>query len=305
MIITTLFGGLGNQMFHYAIARSFYESKPQPFLLDTFYLQHEEEDIEKIIQRPFALDIFKSLKAKVADQNITSLLHGKTFADKVKRKLFFLSCSTVQQKLMERVALPNAESVKNNLLIIGNFQSESYFKNCRQQLLHDYEFPALDGFNEDLKKRMESTPDSVSVHVRRGDYLSSSNRKIFTSVNINYYLEAIHILKNKLKSDKLNAFVFTDDIEWVKNHFPKDDRLAITYVCGNTSKNSWKDMALMTACKHHIIANSSFSWWGAWLSTNTGITIAPKHWYLPNSYAFDINDIVPDNWMIADYKIDN
>jgi len=206
---------------------------------------------------------------------------------------------------MERVTLPTPDSVKKNLLLVGNFQSESYFKNFRQQLLYDYEFPSLDAANQELKKRIEATPNSVSIHVRRGDYLSSSNRKIFTSVNINYYLEAIDILKKQLQQNNLNAFVFTDDTDWVKNHFPKDNELTITYVSGNTSKNSWKDMALMIACKHHIIANSSFSWWGAWLSANTGISIAPKHWYLPNSYAFDINDIIPKNWIIADYKLEH
>lgn len=303
MIVTRLAGGLGNQMFHYATARNFCNDDKENIFLDTYLLQPEEEDIEKIIQRPYALDIYRNLRAKVDEKKISNLLRNGGLINRIKRKLFLNDCIVVEQKLMERVPLPPKAERAKNMLFIGNFQSENYFKEVRKELLLDFAFPAFDPANQQLEKKIRATTNSVSIHIRRGDYLSSSNKNIFTSVNVAYYNNAVDNLLSKLGVDKLNAFIFTDDIDWVKKHFGKPDQIEAYYVTGNSRKDSWKDMALMTACDHHIIANSSFSWWGAWLSTKGGINIAPKHWFLPNSYAFDINDIIPETWSIVDYPL--
>jgi hypothetical protein len=120
---------------------------------------------------------------------------------------------------------------------------------------------------------------------------------------LDYYKNAINTLLQRLRTHKLNTFIFTDDPDWVRENL-NSDSIDINLIEGNYAQNSWKDMLLMSCCTHHIIANSSFSWWGAWLASEDGINLAPKHWYRPNTMFFDINDIVPSNWSIIDYVIE-
>lgn len=303
MIITRLAGGLGNQMFHYAIARNHSNNGSNAIYLDTHLLREEEEDIEKIFQRPYALDIFTQLKANVDEKKIASLLRGNSLLNKIRRKIFLHNCVVVEQHLMDPITEPAGLEEARNIWFIGNFQSEKHFKDIRNDLLKDFAFPTLDKRNEDTKSRILNTPNAVSIHVRRGDYLSTLNKSIFPSVNFHYYRKAVALLLEKLQVSQLNAFVFADDAEWAQQHFSQLPNIDFAYVTGNKSKDSWKDMALMAACQHHVIANSSFSWWGAWLAERSGVNLAPKHWYLPNSRYFDINDIVPPHWTIVDYSL--
>lgn len=298
MIITRLAGGLGNQMFQYAIARSYQRDESEKIILDTRQLQDLESDINKIIQRPFALDIYTRIKAEKIDNKIVKLLNSHDFITKIERKLFKLSPVYVVQRLMEPVEF--LKIAAKNIYLEGNFQSELYFKSIRRKLIEDFDFPELDKTNSITKQRILYTPNAVSLHIRRGDYLSTSNKDMFTSVNLEYYQKAIDYMGVMLGISQLKTFVFTDDIAWVKKNF-KSDKLDISFIEGNNGNNSWKDMCLMSCCKHHIIANSSFSWWGAWLSQREGINLAPRYWFRPDTYAYDIHDIVPQSWTIIDY----
>jgi len=302
MIITRLTGGLGNQMFQYAIARKFLKKGNEKVFLDTsLLLTKEEEDIEKIYQRPFALDIFKNLKAKVDEKKISGILKDESLISKIKRKLFYRSCTVVEQELMEWIEIPSSIHTSTNILFKGLFQSERFFKTIRKELLTDFTFPGMDFKNNLVKEKIFATPGAVSIHIRRGDYLSSSNKNIFNSVNMDYYDRSIEILDKKANEESLTGFVFTDDIGWAQQNFSAQGKLDLHFVAGNHGKDSWKDMALMSACTHHIIANSSFSWWGAWLAEQGGINLAPRHWYMPGSYKFNIADIIPQDWIVVDY----
>jgi len=302
MIITRLAGGIGNQMFHYAVARGYQRSESEKIILDDRLLQDLEHDIEKIIQRPFALNVFKQLKADVISSDLNKLLTGTDFYNRIRRKIFKRQTSYVRQHLM--VPVPFSSLSSKNIFLIGNFQSELYFKSIKETLIQDFAFPQLDEGNNLIRKEILTTPNALSLHIRRGDYLSTSNSNIFTSVNLEYYHNAIDMLQAKLGTDAINTFVFTDDINWVKQNF-LSEKLNITFVEGNYGSNSWKDMFLMSCCQHHIIANSSFSWWGAWLSQRDGLNLAPKYWFRPNSYEFDINNIVPESWIIVDYNLES
>lgn len=302
MIITRLTGGLGNQMFQYAIARSFLKKDNERVFLDTFLLlTKEEEDIEKIYQRPYALDIFKNLKAKVDEKKISGILRDDSLINRIRRKLFYRSCTVVEQELMEWIDIPSSIHSSKNILFKGLFQSERFFKTIRKELLNDFTFPEMDIKNKQIMEKILATPGAVSIHIRRGDYLSSSNKNIFNSVSMDYYDRSIDILMNKTNEESLTGFVFTDDIGWAQQNYSTRGKLNLHFVEGNHGKDSWKDMALMSACSHHIIANSSFSWWGAWLAKKDGINLAPSHWYMPGSYMFNIADIIPQNWIIVDY----
>ena len=143
---------------------------------------------------------------------------------------------------------------------------------------------------------MLKAPNAVSIHLRRGDYLKSEKvLSIHGVLSFSYYQKALHLLE--LTSNDLELFIFSEDIEWAKTKFKGYKAHFFDY---NRGVNSWKDMALMTYCKHHIIANSSFSWWGAWLSKNSGIIFAPAAWFNPSNVTFNIQDFIPNNWTILE-----
>lgn len=169
----------------------------------------------------------------------------------------------------------------------GFWQSEKYFLPVEQDVRKSFSFnmDLLNKGTQTVAKEI-SWKESVSVHIRRGDYINSSN---FGVCSIDYYKLAMSFISEKI-SDPIFVF-FSDDIDWVKENIPCPNAI---YVSCNHGIDSWQDMYLMTQCKHNIIANSSFSWWGAWLNNNSNkIVIAPAKWfnYSPNY------DILPKEWI--------
>ena len=132
--------------------------------------------------------------------------------------------------------------------------------------------------------------NSISIHIRRGDYLHPKFNHLYGNIcTIEYYKEAITILQQKYAN--LHFYIFSDDISWVKENLPI---VPSTYIDWNKKEDSWQDMYLMSQCKHNIIANSSFSWWGAWLNNNPNKTvICPSRFMNLNQQS----DIVPEDWI--------
>ena len=175
------------------------------------------------------------------------------------------------------------------LFLIGSFQSEKYFIDYKQEIIDLFQLP-----DESKQKVIEYLSKIgvnphrklTSIHIRRGDYLKFS--EFHTLCSIDYYNEAISIIKNQEDSD----FIFiSDDIEWVKENF-KD--------CGyfySDLNDDILDLTLQTICDNNIIANSSFSWWGAWLNQSENKkVIAPKEWFGPSGHN-DTQDIIPNSWI--------
>ena len=146
------------------------------------------------------------------------------------------------------------------------------------------------GMNKDLLEQITSDASSVSVHVRRGDYVSNKNAAKFHGLTgVDYYKAVVKEMAKRVKNPKL--YIFSDDPEWCKQNL-KFTQLT-TYISHNTDGS--EDMRLMKACKHNIIANSSFSWWGAWLNENPNkIVIAPKQWFSHSES--NTKDVIPDSW---------
>lgn len=300
MIITRLAGGIGNQMFHYAVARKNQRSERERIVLDTRQLRPLEAEIDKIIQRPFALYVFPNLKATEIDTDLADLLESMRLVARFKRRLLKARMQHVYQQYLEPVVVRPRHS--KGLWLEGNFQSEEHFVGIRETLLNDFAFRAMDEKNESIKRRILGSPHALSIHLRRGDYQSLSNKPIFDSVTLDYYHHAMNTIANAQPVSTLAGFVFSDDTDWAKANFaPKGLRLE--YITGNDAQNSWKDMNLMSCCRHHIIANSSFSWWGAWLSQRGGEKTAPRHWFRPSTYAYQIDHIVPKHWHVVDYEL--
>ena len=170
--------------------------------------------------------------------------------------------------------------------IRGYFQTEKYFKHIRDELLHDFTFKdeILKPCNE-MMNSFETPP--VALHIRRTDYITNPNH---TALDISYYEEALKEFGN----DR-GVIVFSDDTKWCHEHpLFSDDRFLIS-----DNNSNYVDMCLMTMCNGHIIANSSFSWWGAWLSNSEKI-IAPSGWFKgSNNQHLDTKDIIPEKWIIV------
>ena len=149
---------------------------------------------------------------------------------------------------------------------------------------------------EILRKIEDAKENTVSIHIRRDDYVSNdAANKLMGLLPLTYYEKAIKILEDRFH--RLSIFVFSDDIDWVKNNLkvPEREMQKIFFVEGDNHED-YEDMYLMSRCRHHIIANSTFSWWGAWLGEiEDSVIIAPINWFKDN--VKDASDVVPNRWM--------
>lgn len=195
-----------------------------------------------------------------------------------------LNGSEIINTIHERVFNYNHLHYIKNSDLIGYFQSEKYFKNCKDEIREYFTFvDFLIDYNI-----INHVENSCSIHVRRGDYVNLQDYHPFPGMD--YYRNSISYMKNK----GVNIFyIFSDDIEWCKEHFSYMDE--IIYVEGNINI---KDLALMSICKNNIIANSSFSWWGAWLNRNDNkIVISPSVWFGPSKKGVITEDLYCEGWI--------
>jgi hypothetical protein len=178
--------------------------------------------------------------------------------------------------------------------LAGYWQSERYFLDALPQVRAELVFrEELVGHNADVRRRILSST-AVSVHVRRGDYVSNPKIKAFHGVcSAEYYQRAIALIQAKVRGTSF--FVFSDDLDWARANLPLPQDTH--YVEGNSGADGHRDMHLMSLCRHHIIANSTFSWWGAWLGSATDkIVVAPRAWFADS--AEDTSTLFPEGWEV-------
>lgn len=172
------------------------------------------------------------------------------------------------------------------------FQTEKYFKNYEDIIRKDFEFkePPKNIKNIEIIEKIKNS-NSVAIHFRRWDYALSKNSFIWIQNN-DYYKKAVNYIENKI--DNPVFFFFSDDINWVKDNFKVNHECH--YIDWNTGNDCHEDMRLMSLCKHNIIANSSFSWWWAWLNKNINkIVIAPEKWFQTDKINY--SDVIPESWI--------
>jgi len=269
VIIVRVTGGLGNQMFQYAMYKSL-EKKGKLVKLDSksFYetkKEHNGYELERIFDikpnKPTKEDL-----EKFDENNISTLF-------KIKRKLFGDKKFVYDTK--EYVFNKDVYKLKNSYLN-GYWQSIKYFEGIENDIKKDFRFKnQLDNKNLEILNEIENS-NSISIHIRRGDYMSPENYNMYGCIATpTYYKKAIKVIEEKVENPTF--FVFSNDMDWVKKNIQINSR--VFYIDINSGNGSYKDMQLMSNCKHNIIANSSFSWWGAWLNENKNkIVIAPKKW---------------------------
>lgn len=273
MIIADLRGGLGNQMFQYSAGRAL--SLRLGVALGLYDHNSKTNSI------PNQLGQFN-----IKVENIPkSILPPNRSSNGVLWMLWKLGLT--KPKVFRQDGLgynPKLEEASDNTYLRGYWQSERFFQNCKDVISSDFEFKSQpEGQNLEIHQEILETESSISLHVRRGDYLDRKNKSIFSSCSQEYYERAVGFIAERCCLAP-RVFVFSDDSEWVSNHFKLPFEIRV--ISHNPAAKAIEDLRLMTACKHHVIANSSFSWWGAWLGQNPNkVTVAPAKWFADPKYS--------------------
>lgn len=274
MKIVKYIGGLGNQMFIYAFSVALRETFRQEILVDTHYYKSRNFHNGLEIERIFGIHL---TEAKLSDKLKMSWYFPNYWIDYHLLGKLPARKNTVRKLPGQKVSLELLDD-SSDKFYDGYWQSYQYFDSYRDVILKEFTFPKIsmeDKLNFELNERLKNEENSVGIHIRRGDYLK--NWKYRGLCGIDYYQKAIAYILEHIKSPKF--FLFSDDIDWVKENIsPLLKGYAVTFVNWNHSINSYKDMQLMAMCKNLIIANSSFSWWAAYLNQNNPIVVAPEKW---------------------------
>jgi hypothetical protein len=288
MVITRLIGGLGNQMFQYALGRALAAQRDTTLKLDI-------SGYERYALHAYALHPFNILESFAARDEIRRLRGGGWVTEQVPRRLQKLNPLRKKSYILERGFPfdPAVLDAPDDVYLDGYWQSEKYFKNMEDVLRREFTVRhALSGHNQELAARIAAC-NAVSLHVRRGDYASNSDTsRVHGLCGMDYYRSAA--LRIAEGSSRPHFFVFSDEPEWAAGNLRLD--YPMTIVTGNDASHNYEDLRLMSLCSHHIIANSSFSWWGAWLGANPDkVVIAPSRWFASEQH--NTRDLLPFAWI--------
>lgn len=294
MFTVQMMGGLGNQMFIYAFARSV-EKMGYPIALLNY-----EFDIKKKSktllpsqqgQNTRKLEIFLfNLQLKHQNYNPRYFSNKESCLGfkllKILEKIYYkkIKSSVITEKSIGKLDCEFLSNLPKNTHFFGYFQNVFFFEHIRNTLLQEFTLRTpLSNKNQKLKEQILSEENSCFLHIRRGDFLDPINWDIY-QLGETYYKSAINFLKNKVKN--LHIFVFSNDMQWCKKNLisqigentTKD--IKITFVDNNDEGNAIEDIVLMKHCKHAIMANSTFSWWGGYLIENTEkICVMPNRFF--------------------------
>ena len=284
MVVIYLRDRLGNQLFQiafgYAVAKKL--NKKLYFFGD---IQSELLHVNKH---------FKNLNINIlpiVEYNKFSAKRNKTFFNRIGISKYYL-----QYNELEFSYCPISDNIKTPILFKGFWQSPLYFSGYEKDILELFEInnQNLNELSLGYLKKIQLTT-SVAIHIRRGDYISSAtNLQKHGICDKVYYNKSIDLLNATISN--LKYFIFTDDPNWALEHmqFPN----AEIVLTKNQGENAWQDMFLMSSCNHQIIANSSFSWWAAWLNKNENkLVIAPKIWFADAKFNDATTGLIPKSWI--------
>lgn len=269
MITVKLQGGLGNQLFQYALGRALSKQLRTDLFLDTSFYKNKAD-------RSYMLGSFRVKATEKSINTETKNVH-------------------IVREKTENFDPAILESGEDSFLN-GFWQSEKYFKNIATDLRDEIALknPLPDSAQE-ITKKMAAT-ESVFVHVRRGDYTTSKHQRIYAQCTEGYYRKALKTIKTSVKKQNLHVFVFSDDIEWVKNNIAFED--PVNFMERGRFTDA-EELVLMSMCKHSVTANSTYSWWAAWLNANPNkIVVTPRKWFIGGTR--NEKDLIPESWIRLD-----
>lgn len=295
MIIARLKGGLGNQMLQYATGRALSLKLGVNLKLDTTSLYSK---IGGDTPRLYGLDVFNIKSEKANDEE---LIKFNKPIQKIIQKIF--------RKITGKNHLvydPTILNSKDGSYIQVLWPCEKYFKDYRLQILNDFTLKnPLSTQAQNIKEKISQSQNSTSIHIRRGDYASNQTYQAWHGLTpISYYENAINYIIKKTNKNKpaetpetVSFFIFSDDINWVKNNLKITNEQAheVIYVSDGIITDA-EEITLMSLCQNNIITNSSFSWWGAWLNQNPNKTvITPKNWIA--NPKINTSDVISAEWV--------
>lgn len=271
MVVIKITGGLGNQMFQYAAAKALSLDKKLNLKID-------KSSFQEYKLHAYGLHHF-NVKPKFYSADS---IWKKKFKRFFKKTFFYKESTFDYNKELFNI---NADEI----FLEGYFQSEKYFINYENEIRNDFLIKSpLKQQTIDTVTYMQSV-NAVSIHFRRVDYIGNA---VHETDKTEFYKEALKLIESKVKNPVY--FLFSDDMPWVKENFTTN--FETHYIDFNNAETNYEDLKLMSSCKHNIVTNSSFSWWGAWLNSNPGkIVVAPKLWF--NDEKLDAKDIIPESWI--------
>ena len=287
-VITRLNGGLGNQLFQYAAGRALAERLGAPLKFDL-------SEFETYLLRRFELDQF-NINANIAtSEELAGLVINPSRFQRCYCRLAIslgLDINKIAFKESKFGYDGTFEKIRHPMYLNGYWQSEKYFISAKDKLRS--ELCLINKLSESSQKILDEILQctAISLHIRRGDYISNLSAAAVHGVcSLDYYTSAICHITTHVQNPYF--FVFSDDPQWAKDNIKIS--YPVQFVDINGPDRGVDDMWLMKSCKHHIIANSSFSWWAAWLNDRQDrIVIAPRIWFLDKK--INDKDLIPEQW---------
>lgn len=309
MIILKLRAGLGNQLFQYAYARARALRSDTDLTIDTSWFSNIHK---KDTPRIFLLDKYnlpESVKvAPIAESKLTRFI--RKVQSKINRDIFKQSDYVYYPRLARPV------SNHRNTIVEGFWNTEKYFKDAQNAIQRELTLKASLSENalkleQEVREAIASGSQTVMIHVRRGDYVTNIHANIFNGLSgVEYYKQAIETMRKELALRFPNSpivfFLASDDVAWLRENIaPLLGESQYVMISGHAEIREYEELHVMSLCQHFIIANSTFSWWAAWLSTSASssttngesnkIVIGPKRWVLDPS--IDTQDVMPEEWI--------
>jgi len=289
MLIVNILGGIGNQMFQYAFGYAISKKNDEVLKLDI-------NSFETYDLRDYELGLFNINAVLASNEEVKKLKYkNENIFEKVLRKVRRKKMAVSENNYKEHHFHFDQDvfNAEGNIYFDGYWQSEKYFNDYREELLE--QFTLKNGIHSQtriFKQKIENA-ESISLHIRRADYVTNAHtNSVHGTCDLVYYRKAVSFLKSKVSNP--HFFIFSDDLAWAKENLDFIDN--ITFVELEKDVPDHEEMYLMSQCRHNIIANSSFSWWGAWLNQNPDkIVIAPKQWF--NDLAINTSDLIPESWI--------
>lgn len=282
MIISKIIGGLGNQLFQYAAGRCLAWQHQTDLALDI-------SGFDEYKLRNFDLGAFGA-RYRFSTKDENSVYEQRGFIGKVRDRLLPMGLRKVYREPHFHFHSRFFKS-PSHIYLKGYWQSEKYFSPVAEQIREELVMkPAYYKEVQTFATTIQQTP-AVSVHIRRGDYTNPEVLRAHGMLSPEYYIRAMQLIREKEPGAVF--YFFSDDIQWVKENLPVEN---VVYVSGIHSRTHFEDFWLMSRCRHHIIANSSFSWWAAWLNNfSRKMVIAPEKWF--NEKKADTRDLIPNGWI--------
>ncbi|MBK5652357.1 MAG: alpha-1,2-fucosyltransferase, partial [Rhizobium sp.] len=304
VITVSLIGGLGNQMFQYAAGKALAERHGVPLVLDLSGFR-DYAVRSYLLDRLHVPEAGGALGQAESFQKFAARFARAKWKGRIDRLLGQVGLPKIVASSQEYREPhfhydPAFEALGPSAVLFGYFQSERYFGSISESL-SDW-FSAREPFGDtaaDMLARIETSPLAISVHVRRGDYLNPGTAEFHGILGESYYRQALGRLERLCGQDS-ELFVFSDDPPAAEKVLDFASRSRLVHVRGDPER-PWEDMALMARCHHHIIANSSFSWWGAWLNRSPHKhVVAPRAWFAPAELEkTNTADLYPAEWILV------